>query len=113
MSRYGRLLLAGLFICVGSASAHHAPSGMAYDPWCCNGDGSGGDCAPIPSASVTVTHDGYRIVLRRGDHPRVHVTHVWHRSFMTTRTSTDGRYHACLFPSEYQLRCFYAPPVGS
>lgn len=113
MRRRARSLLPIFIVWVGSANAHQAPSGMAYDQWCCDGDGTKGDCAPIPSSSVTMNKNGYRIVLRPGDHPRVHVTHVWEKTFMATRTSTDGRYHACLFPSEYQLRCFYAPPVGS
>jgi hypothetical protein len=86
---------------------------MAYDPWCCNGNGETGDCAPIPASDVSITKNGYRIVLKPGDHPGVHVTHVFIRSFSSARMSTDGQYHACLFPTEYQLRCFYAPPQGS
>lgn len=113
MRGYRRLTLSLLIACVGSANAHQAPSGMVYDQWCCNGDGKSGDCAPIPASSVTVISHGYRIVLHPGDHPRVRVTHVWEKTFMTTHISTDGRYHACLFPSEFQLRCFYAPPAGS
>lgn len=113
MRKRGIAVFAFVLLVAASADAHHAPSGMAYDPWCCNGNETTGDCAPIPSRDVRVTKDGYRIVIQPGDHPGVHVTHVFWESFAAARISTDGQYHACLFPTEYQLRCFYAPPQGS
>ncbi|MGN6552004.1 MAG: hypothetical protein ACTHJ3_19220 [Pararhizobium sp.] len=109
-----RLLLSlSVFLLASGAAAHDSPGGMAYDPMCCNGDGEHGDCAPIPSRDVSIGKSGYHIALSPGDHPGVHVPHVFTEPFQSARTSTDGRYHACLYPTENQLRCFYAPPQGS
>lgn len=113
MRKRGLAVLGVAIAFASMADAHHAPSGMAYDPWCCNGDGNTGDCAPIPSRDVRITREGYLIRLQPGDHPGVHVSHVFLQAFSAARISSDGRYHACLFPTEYQLRCFYAPPQGS
>ena len=107
------LFLFSLALSTAAADAHHSPTGMKYDPWCCNGDGEHGDCAPIPSRDVSIRKNGYEIVLNPGDHPGVHSTHIFIESFKSARISTDGQYHACLFPTENQLRCFYAPPQGS
>ncbi|WP_268995469.1 hypothetical protein [Microvirga roseola] len=32
--------------------------------------------------------------------------------FAKVKPSADRRYHACLFPNQDHIRCFYAPPVG-
>ena len=97
---------------VVGAFAHDAPSGMRYDAWCCNGNAHSGDCQPIPSSSVKVVAGGYQITLRPGDHWMVTKEHRFQKPQTETRWSTDGQYHACLYPNETNLRCFYAPPTG-
>jgi len=59
------------------ALAHDAASGWAYDPFCCNGDSETGDCQMIPSKSVKVTPNGYRVTLVPGDHRLVTRYHVF------------------------------------
>lgn len=92
--------------------AHDAPSGMRYDGWCCNGNNHTGDCEPIPSTSVRETAGGYVIAVKPGDHRLVTRPHTFQKLQSETRWSTDGQYHLCLYPSEDQARCFYAPMPG-
>lgn len=97
----------------GNAWAHEAPSGMVYENYCCSGVGPTGDCHHIPASGVQVLADGYQITLNPGDHPLVTKQHIFIVSFAETKyTPTDGDYHACLYPDENTLRCFYAPPKG-
>src|SRR6185312_1997266 len=95
------------------AHAHMSPMGMQYDGWCCRGTDQHGDCAPIPATSVHATPDGWVIVLHPGDHPMVTKTHTYTKKYGEERESTDGSFHACLYPDESTLRCFYASPPGS
>ena len=90
------------------AAAHKAKSGMAYEAWCC----SGKDCAEIPDESVSAGPDGWVVTLWPGQHPMV--TKPIHRviPYRTARPSEDGRFHLCLWPTEADDRCFYAPPQG-
>lgn len=104
--------LAWLFLATTQARAHEADSGMRYDSWCCNGNRHTGDCEAIPNHSVMPVPGGYRITLRPGDHHLVTSPQVFEKSEAETRQSTDGRFHACLFPDQTTLRCFYAPPMG-
>ena len=84
-----------------------------YDPNCCNGDSETGDCQAIPETSVTSTPGGFIVTLRPGDHRLVTVEHTWTVPFGEVKWDfPDGRFHACLWPTEYTLRCFYAPPMG-
>jgi hypothetical protein len=101
MRRAALILIA--FLAMG-----HSDGGQVYDPWCCNHR----DCAPIPASAVTAGPDGYRVTLRPGDHPLVRspVSHLV--PYGTERRADDGRYHACLYPSQDTMRCFYAPPQG-
>lgn len=92
------------------ALPHQAPTDMLYDSWCCNGTRINGDCEPIPAESVRVVPGGYQITLRPGDHHLVTTEHTFTKAQAETRPSTDGQYHACLYPTENTLRCFYAPP---
>lgn len=103
-----------LAITWGDARAHEAASGMRYDGACCNGDAMGlsGDCQQIPETSVREIPGGFEITLRPGDHRLVTKLHVFTIQHSKTRKSTDGRFHACLWPTEDQLQCFYAPPPG-
>ncbi|MBB3411243.1 hypothetical protein FHT87_005196 [Rhizobium sp. BK316] len=103
------VLLTALLV-AGSAYGHTAPSGMEYSAYCCNGDGMSGDCQPIPSRSVKAVSGGYQISLNPGDHRLVTRQHVFFIPYDKVREATDGGYHACLYPDEDTLRCFYAPP---
>lgn len=107
-----RLSLAILLILsnLGLTQAHEF-----YDQWCCNHK----DCAPIPAERVTAGPDGWHIVLLPGDHPMVTKRNEYFVRYgkpqfyeSQHRTSPDGRFHACLFPNEEVLRCFYSPPMG-
>ena len=95
-----------------AARAHHAPSGMEYETWCCNGNATHGDCAQVPAEAVEETPDGYRITLHPGDHPKVTETQVFLRGYDNVRFSTDGHFHICLWPSQRSLRCLYVPAGG-
>jgi hypothetical protein len=45
-----RMILVGMvMLFAAAADAHNAPSGFAYTRYCCNGDGTSGDCQRIPS----------------------------------------------------------------
>ncbi len=101
--------MAALLALVSSpAVAHQAKSGMAYEAWCCNGK----DCAEIPDTAVTAGPEGWVITLWPGQHPMV--TRPIHRviPYQAARRSEDGRFHLCLWPTEADDRCFYAPPQG-
>lgn len=95
------------------AAAHDAPAGWSYDASCCHGDSHSGDCQEIPDSAVKPVDGGYVVTLLPGDHRRVTVAHTWQRAMSEARRSPDGHYHACLWPNEATLRCFYAPPFGS
>ena len=108
-----RSLLACVLIAFApGALAHDAASGWAYDPFCCNGDSETGDCQMIPSKSVKMTPNGYRVTLVPGDHRLVTRYHVFLLPLTKAMHSGDGDYHLCLFPNEDTPRCFYAPEMG-
>ena len=100
------------------AHAHEAmatnaqPLGWNYDGWCCNGDGHTGDCQVVSHKAVRSVKGGYQITLEPGDHRLVTKRHVFFKEERAARKSPDGMYHVCLYPTENQLRCFYAPPMG-
>lgn len=77
-----------------------------YDPYCCNAR----DCAPIPSSAVEITDDGYRVTLHAGQHPMVTQTVTHMVPFDEALDSQDGAFHACLYPTQNVMRCFYRPP---
>lgn len=83
-----------------------------YDPNCCNGNGMSGDCQAIPARAVKVVNGGYEITLLPGDHRLVTKPHTWFRKVEESRISKDDDFHACLYPDENTLRCFYALPLG-
>ena len=76
------------------ADAHSAPTGWAYDSWCCGGQ----DCQPIPEEQVHVTPDGYLVTIPNGSHMTAHgdISHLFH--YDEVRFSGDGEYHACIIP---------------
>lgn len=93
--------------------AHEAMSHKwEYDADCCNGNAVEGDCQEIPASAVKVVDGGYEITLRPGDHRLVTVPHTWTKATKEARWSKDENYHACLWPNEATLRCFYAPTLG-
>lgn len=106
------VVVIGIGLLLRPAKAHEAPSGMKYDASCCHAIGLRGDCQPIPNASVKPIPGGYQITLGPGDHRLATRVHVFQIEESKTRRSTDGQYHACLYPTENDLRCFYAPPMG-
>ena len=101
----GLIMLAGMF----SAYGHTSRGGHDYDPYCCNSR----DCAEIPEDSVVAGPNGWIVTLRKGQHPMVVSEVVRHVvPYKEARPATDGRFHACLFPNETTMRCFYSPPSG-
>jgi len=99
------ILLMTMMLCgTVSASAH-----SWYDPVCC----SERDCAPIPYEAVEITDEGYLVTLHAGEHLMVSSTVVHVVAYADVLKSKDGEYHACLFPNQEVMRCFYAPPFGS
>ena len=120
-SRYYRLtqamqILSGAImassVLFSAARAHETASGMIFDARCCRGNSVTGDCQPIPASSVKPIAGGLQITLAPGDHPLVTRVHVFQIEQGKVLPSTDGRYYACLWPSEDHLQCLYAPPTG-
>lgn len=105
-------LIWALFFAVSAYAHDH--KGMVFDPWCCNGNSTTGDCQEIPRQSVRAVNGGYQVVLAPGQHPRVILkSHVYFVPQDKVRDSTNGLYYACIYPNEATLRCFYAPPPGA
>jgi hypothetical protein len=110
----------GLFVSaflITPSLAHQSDGGQKYDAWCCNPVTKGahmisGDCAPIKSHSVKPVKGGYQVTLDVGDHPLSKTKQVHFITYGSVKESTDGEYHACLYPDETVLRCFYAPPMS-
>lgn len=94
-------------------TVHSASGTQEYAGICCNGNALTGDCQPIPRESVKPIEGGFQVTLSPGDHHMVTRVHVFQVEMTKVRWSTDGRYHACLYPNEDHLQCFYAPPQGS
>lgn len=94
------------------AYSHNADMGWAYDPYCCNGNQDHGDCQEIDSKTVKPVDGGYLVTLNPGDHRLVTTPHTYMVPNDKVKYSPDGHYHACLWPSEDKMQCFYAPPMG-
>ena len=92
---------------------HTAVSGWTYDPLCCNGNAMTGDCQKIPTRAVKPVEGGYRITIGPGDHRLATKPHTFFVKYGDEKKSGDSDYHLCLWPSENDARCFYAPPMGS
>lgn len=112
ISKAIRLIMAFAAL-AGAATAHDAPSGWSYPPYCCNGDGHSGDCQPIPAGAVKIVAGGFEVMLAVGDHRLVTKPHSFFVPYQKAQPSPDGMYHLCLFPTEDTVRCFFAPPMGS
>lgn len=120
-------LLLWLVGAMWSAEAHEAPSGWAYDTWCCGGD----DCRHTEPGEVTLTPDGRGWHVRTLYQPRIDVvvpidgtatnpTTGVPRDVRDTslRVSPDRDFHVCIvlqmssqFGSFQRLRCLFVPPA--
>jgi hypothetical protein len=111
------LLFLALGLCAIQVQAHPAPSGWEYDPDCCGGHATTGDCYPVPDAAIRETQGGYSILIRPGEHRKVPATamaaleRILRHGDPRIRPSGDGRKHACIGPAE-ALYCIYVPPGG-
>lgn len=111
MRTIGFMCLA-LLITTIHTSAHESPLGWNYPPYCCNGNGHTGDCAPIPKEAVKEVTGGTKITLMVGDHPMVTKPQEFFVPYADVKPSPDGMFHICLFPTEDHVRCFFAPDRG-
>lgn len=103
------LALSAVFVlALGNVRAHDF-----YEAECCNGNAVHGDCQPIASSTVTPTDGGYIVTLKPGDHRKVTRPHTFVIPKEKVRYAPDAQYHICLWPTEDDARCFYAPPMGS
>lgn len=103
------LILAAIVLSTATAAAH-----SFYDGYCCQGNAEGtmGDCAPIPKEAVKVVPGGYQITLLPGMHRKVTEPQTYFFEYAKARWSKDERYHACIYPTQKILRCFYHPLQG-
>lgn len=106
---YQFVLIACVAIAVYVVMVEKARGHSFYDPWCC----SGSDCADIPAKAVKAVAGGYLVTLVPGDHHMVTKPHTFLIPHDKRRDSPDGLYHICLYPTENDMRCFYAPSMGS
>jgi len=79
-----------------------------YSSYCCNGK----DCAPIPPEKVRAVAGGFAVVLNPGDHPQVTEHQQFFIPYRDVILSQDDQYHICLYPTQHDMRCFYAPANG-
>jgi hypothetical protein len=56
--------------------------------------------------------DGWVVTLDVGDHFLIKARTTWTIPYGEERPSTDGEFHACLWPTAATLHCLYAPPMG-
>lgn len=114
-----RLLLSALLALIPSiAMGHTSEHGMNYPAFCCSGSTGGvpssvqGDCQAIPDRTVRAIQGGYEINLQPGDHHMTTVPAKFFVPYGKERKSEDGAFHLCLFPTEKDNRCFFAPDMG-
>lgn len=79
-----------------------------YSEYCCNGK----DCAPIRPEKVRAITGGYAVTLNPGDHPQVTERQKFFIPYRDAQQSQDDDFHICLFPTQRDMRCFYAPANG-
>lgn len=107
------IIVALLGFALRLASAHDAPSGFQYDPQCCGGAATSGDCAPVPDAAIREAQGGYSVLIRPGEHPMAHapVSGFLAHGDDRIRPSGDDRRHACISRSG-RLLCVYIQSNG-
>jgi hypothetical protein len=101
-----------LSLCATGAWGHQSHTGMVFPPWCCNGNHITGDCSEIAAATVRVGQGGYIVTLNPGDHRKVTEPQSFTIPQDKVRPSNDGRFYICLYPTQKDARCFFAPPPG-
>lgn len=103
------LVVGGFALTTCVAMGHEAPSGWTYDIECC----SSIDCAPVMAEAVTVTPDGWRVVLGVGEHFTGRtVDQIVPFDDPRIRISGDEDFHVCLSIHTGRLLCVYVPPMG-
>jgi len=107
-------LAMALTAALGGCSPAHAHSW--YSAECCDDR----DCAPISDEYVSITAEGYEVVIPPGGHPLAtsEVRDLFRYGDPRLRPSQDGDYHGCLIVGEGVfgsataggwLRCLYVP----
>jgi hypothetical protein len=91
------------------AWGHTAPTGWAYDNFCCGGQ----DCQSITLDHVEITPEGYVVTLGPGDHKTAKREHRKMFRYEDVRRSQDENFHACILPNSQELRCLYVPDFGT
>lgn len=89
------------------AGAHEAPSLWMYPANCC----SGRDCSRVPMAQVSDGPEGYRVVLKPGDHNMAPNGGTYLIPYPLAKASGDHEFHICILPSGTVI-CFFYPPRG-
>lgn len=100
-----------LFVTPVPVSAHEAPEGWSYDPWCCGGH----DCGPVVGYEYTHPTDGSLammiITVRTLEGKLVKGKVTANLDGVKVEASKDGAMHACIYPPETDhIRCLYMPP---
>ena len=72
-----------------------------------------GDCQMIPTTTVKVVAGGYEITIAPGQHRLATRGHTFFVEQSRARMSKDSDYHLCLWPTEDEVQCFFAPPFGA
>ena len=103
-------LIIGFFFgfSVGQASAHDAPTGWAYDNYCCGGQ----DCQSIRIEQVEITPEGHLVTIPNGQHMTARRDHKKLFRYDEVRRSGDEHFHACILPNSQEFRCLYVPEMG-
>lgn len=101
------MILLGATTCVREGRAHEAPSGWSYPVRCC----SGMDCNMIPANRVSEGPQGYRIVLRPGDHDFIKHQTSFLVPYSKAEDSPDGEFHICI-NMQMDVLCLFAPVRG-
>lgn len=107
-----RLCLALVACTPMNAEAHPASPDWTYPLACCQGTELGGDCHRLPGTHVKKGPSGFSILLHPGEHPLVTTPQQFLIPYGSELPSGDSDFHICLFPSQDQVNCFFAPPDG-
>lgn len=91
-------------------AAHLVASPVAAHDWyereCCDTR----DCAPVPTATIQWTEQGWVIEVPAGGHPMLRRSRRYLVPDRQTRPSRDGGWHLCIAAGV--LLCTYRPQAG-